>query len=242
MAQHQIAAGVEPARIRVVPNGVNEEHFRNLPTTDEAKERLNLAGRLVIGFTGFVREWDELDRIVRWIAKNRHAAMPAHLFVVGDGPARPVIEQCARELQVTDRVTFTGVVARERVPELAMAFDIALQTALVPYASPLCLFEYLALGKAIVAPDQPNHHEILRQRVNALLYDPDDRSGLEKALDELARDETLRRTIADGAGAVIAAQGLTWRHHASSVTEILSKLAGRPVPAGVIRLPLTTSG
>jgi glycosyltransferase involved in cell wall biosynthesis len=242
MAQHLIAAGVEPARIRVVPNGVNEDHYRDLPSCDETKARLNLAGRLVIGFTGFVREWDELDRIVRWIAANRGAGVPAHLLVVGDGPARASIEQCARELGVTDRVTFTGVVPRERVPALAMAFDIALQTALVPYASPLCLFEYLALGKAIIAPDQPNHHEILQQRVNALLYDPADRAGVEKALDELARDDALRRAIAGGARDVIAAKGLTWKHHASTVTEILSKLAGRPAPAGVIRLPLTSSG
>jgi glycosyltransferase involved in cell wall biosynthesis len=241
MAQHLIAAGVDPARIRVVPNGVNEDHYRDLPTSEAAKDRLNLGGRLVIGFTGFVREWDDLERIVRWIAANRAIRPTVQLLVVGDGPARASIEQCARELDVFDRVMFTGVVQREGVPALAMAFDIALQTALVPFASPLCLFEYLALRKAIIAPDQPNHREILRQRVNALLYDPGDSAGVEKALDELTRDEGLRRAIAAAAGDVIAAQGLTWRHHASTVTEILSALAGRPAPAGVVRLPVASS-
>jgi hypothetical protein len=41
------------------------------------------------------------------------------------------------------------------------AFDIALQTASVPYASPLKLFEYMALSRAVIAPDQPNIREVL---------------------------------------------------------------------------------
>ena len=139
-----------------------------------------------MGFTGFVREWDRLDRIVKWIAL-RAPDQNVHLLVIGDGPARFEVEQCAASLGIADRLTFTGVVDRQRVPALCMAFDIALQTALVPYASPLCLFEYLALSKAIVAPDQPNHHEILTDGIDALLYDPLDPSGIEKALDSLTR-------------------------------------------------------
>ena len=73
-----------------------------------------------------------------------------------------------------------------------MAYDIALQTALVPYASPLCLFEYLALSKAIVAPDQPNHHEILEDGVNAALYDPLASRGIESVLDKVLEDSGLR--------------------------------------------------
>ncbi|MBY0236021.1 MAG: glycosyltransferase, partial [Burkholderiaceae bacterium] len=105
-----------------------------------------------------------------------------------------------------------------------MAFDIALQTALVPYASPLCLFEYLALGKAIVAPDQPNHHEILTADADALLYDPVDAAGIEKALDRLCEDPALRERIATAAGQVIARKHLTWPEHAARVVGLFKTL------------------
>jgi len=224
LADYMVSKGIDPARIHVIPNAINEDHYKNLPTAAQAKERLGLSGRLVIGFTGFVREWDRLDRIMAWVASSA-AQHNVHLLVIGDGPAREEIEMCAQKLGVLDRLTFTGVVAREQVPALSMAFDIALQTALVPYASPLCLFEYLALGKAIVAPDQPNHHEILASGVDALLYDPADPLGIEKTLDALCQNSELRMRIADAAPEVILRKHLTWRQHAREVVALFGRIA-----------------
>jgi glycosyltransferase involved in cell wall biosynthesis len=223
LAEHIIAQGVPRERVVVIPNGVNAADYSAIPHTDEAKIRLGLGGCLVIGFTGFVREWDRLDRIVRWLAAYSGPER-THLLVVGDGPARAEIEACAAACGVSDRVTFTGVIRRDEVPAAAAAFDIALQTALVPYASPLCLFEYMALGKAIVAPDQPNHREILRGGIDSLLYDPDDPAGIEKALDELCSDPVLRRRIAAAAPATIAERRLTWGDHAERVVNLFSRL------------------
>ncbi len=224
LADYMVTKGIDPARIQVIPNAINEDHYKNLPSATQAKNKLGLGGRIVIGFTGFVREWDRLDRIMVWVAQ-RATQHNLHLLVVGDGPARAEIEACASRLGVADRLSFTGVVARERVPALSMAFDIALQTALVPYASPLCLFEYLALGKAIVAPDQPNHHEILCSGVDALLYDPDDSAGIEKTLEALCQDRALRERIAAAAPELISRKQLTWRQHARKVAELFGRLA-----------------
>lgn len=221
LADDMVAKGIDPLRIHVIPNGVNQDHYENLPTTAAAKASLGLAGRVVIGFTGFVREWDRLDRVMAWVAQRgeRHNV---HLLVIGDGPARAEIEACAARLGASDRLSFTGVVPREQVPVLSMAFDIALQTALVPYASPLCLFEYLALGKAIVAPDQPNHHEILSSGLDALLFDPGDARGIEKALDVLCQDPVLRERMGVAASALIGRKQLTWRAHAKKVAGLLA--------------------
>lgn len=226
LADHMVALGHDAAKIRVIPNAINEAHYMGLPDTAEAKRRLGLEGRLVIGFTGFVREWDRLERIMAWIAR-RSADHPVHLLVIGDGPARASIEAAAVDLGVSDRLTFTGAVPREDVPALSMAFDIALQTALVPYASPLCLFEYLALGKAIVAPDQPNHHEILTADEDALLYGPDDPQGIEVMLDRLCDDAALRERLGRAAREVIAKKQLTWRSHATRVAAEMQRLRGR---------------
>ncbi|MDC8786170.1 glycosyltransferase [Roseateles koreensis] len=223
LADYMVEKGIDPSRIQVIPNAINLAHYQHLPSTLEAKTRLGLQDKLVVGFTGFVREWDRLDRIMVWVAKQA-PRYPVHLMVIGDGPARAEIEACARHLGVPDRLSFTGAVPRVEVPALSMAFDIALQTALVPYASPLCLFEYLALGKAIVAPDQPNHHEILTAGVDAVLYDPLDGNGIEKALDQLCEDPALRERVAAAAIQVIAHKQLTWSQHAARVLNLFKSL------------------
>ena len=225
LADYMVRKGIDPSRIQVIPNAINEDHYKNLPSLEQAKEKMGLGGRLVIGFTGFVREWDRLDRIMVWVAQQA-GRYNVHLLVIGDGPARAEIEACATKLGVADRLSFTGAVPREQVPGLSMAFDIALQTALVPYASPLCLFEYLALGKAIVAPDQPNHHEILTNGVDALLYDPDDSAGIEKALNSLCEDDALRQRVARAAPNLIVRKRLTWRQHARKVASLFDRVLG----------------
>jgi len=145
----------------------------------------------------------------------------ARVLVVGDGPARSALEVLAGDLALGDRVRFTGVVAREKVPELVAAFDIALQPAVVAYASPLKLFEYLALAKVIVAPRQPNIEEVLTDEENALLFDAGDPDALGRTLTRLCADPALRARIAAGAGATIERQGLTWYRNAERVTALV---------------------
>jgi len=226
LADHLRAVGVPQARIRVIPNGINEAHFAAAPQPAAARAALGWEGALVLGFTGFVRDWHGMDRVIRWMASDR-APANARLLVVGDGPARPDLERLAAELRLGDRVRFTGVIHRDRVPALVAAFDIALQPAVVDYASPLKLIEYLALGKAIIAPRQRNIEEVLDDGQNALLFAPGDEAGFEQALARLAGDAALRERLGQGARDTIARRQLTWAGNARQAVSLARLAAER---------------
>jgi glycosyltransferase involved in cell wall biosynthesis len=231
----QIASrGVPAERIVVIPNGINEAHFATAPTPADAKRALGWPEALILGFTGFVRDWHGVDRVLRWMASS-DAPAQARLLIVGDGPARADLERLAAELSLGERVRFTGVIARERVPEHVAAFDIALQPAVVAYASPLKLFEYLALGKAIVAPRQPNIEEVLDDGANALLFDADAPGALEAALTRLCADAALRERIAAGAGATVHRLGLTWHSNARRAAALAQAKITPPAAVGELR-------
>ena len=221
-----VAAGVPESRICVIPNGINLERFGAAPDTTAAKRALGLEGRLVLGFTGFVRDWHGIDSVIDLIAHDSAEAL-RHLLMVGDGPARAGLEAQAKRLGVSDRVTFTGVVNRDEVARYVAAFDIALQPAVVEYASPLKLFEYLMLGRAIVAPAQANILEVLTDGKNAVLFDPGRAGGLAEAIEQVSRDAELRQRIARGARAAIDEQGLTWVRNAERVIALFEDLQKR---------------
>jgi glycosyltransferase involved in cell wall biosynthesis len=217
--------GVAAERIRVVPNGINPKDFETLPSAQEAKRKFGLEGRTVIGFIGFVREWDQLDRIVDWLARSPESDNVS-LMVVGDGPVRAELETQARRLGVAQRLVFTGVVPRADVPAAAMAFDTALQTALVPYASPLCLFEYMALGKVILAPDQPNHHEVLDKGVDCEMYEPVAPGSIEAQPDALMADPARRAKLGAAARRTLQSRQFVWAGNARRVAAEAAHLVG----------------
>ncbi len=205
------AAGVAQDRIEVTPNGIDPERF--------AAPSQRRSGPVVLGFVGFVRSWHGLDTIIDALAHEPDAAN-LHLVVVGEGPARLDLEQQAARLGLAARVRFTGLVAQDAVPALVAGFDIALQPRVVPYASPLKVFEYMAAARAIVAPDQPNIREILEDGHTALLFDPADPSGAWQVIRRLAGDAALRQRLGAAAAAEIGHRNYTWAGNAARIVAL----------------------
>jgi glycosyltransferase involved in cell wall biosynthesis len=225
LAEYLLAAGVEKSTVTVIPNGVDLAEFNGGMDRSAAKCRLHLDGKLVIGFVGFVREWHRLDTIIRLLTGAEFADVV--LLVVGDGPARAELESLAMGIGVVERVQFAGLVERENLLSYMSAFDIALQPSVVPYASPLKIFEYMAMGLAIVAPDTPNIREILVDGETAVLVQQDDIGAMRRKLVQLIGSEELRRRYGKAARQRIEAQPFTWDRNARTVASIGSELCER---------------
>jgi glycosyltransferase involved in cell wall biosynthesis len=218
LAGHVTAAGVPRTRIAVVPNGIDFEDFVE-SSAKAASETVRL------GFVGFVRHWHGLDRVLRGLAAWQGSPR-LELTVVGEGPARGGLESLAAELGLTDRVRFTGLATREEIPRLVAGFDIALQPASVPYASPLKLFEYMAAGKAIIAPDQPNIREVLEHGRTALLFDAANPDSMWQSLETLARDWALRARLGAAAREEVVRRDFTWAGNARRVVALAEDALG----------------
>ncbi|HEY2445528.1 MAG TPA: glycosyltransferase family 4 protein [Rhizomicrobium sp.] len=212
------SGGTPTERIAIVPNAIDPEKF-TVAEDGRAKLELQLSGKIVIGFTGFVRDWHGLDSVISMLARP---GIPSdlHLLVVGEGPALDDLKMQCRILAVAHKVTFAGLVERDRIARHVAAFDIAILPRCVDYCSPLKLFEYMAAGKAIVAPDQPNIREILESETSALLFQPDTPGSLDSALLHLAVDGDLRDRLGLRARALIDSRGYTWRHNAQRVSAL----------------------
>ncbi|WP_411816974.1 glycosyltransferase family 4 protein [Hyphococcus sp. DH-69] len=220
LARRVAAAGVDEAKIHTIQNGV-EPAFLDTQNPKIIRAQYGLSDKLVLGFTGFVRAWHGVDKVVRYLAQSPRSDL--HLFIVGDGPARNDLEQLAQALGVANQVTFTGVVQRDAMPAHVAAFDIALQPAVVDYASPLKLFEYMAQAKPVVAPLAANIQEVVTNGKDGILFEQD---GLEAALTEVINDHDLRQRIGAAARETIVKGDYTWAGNARRVEAIADSLLG----------------
>jgi glycosyltransferase involved in cell wall biosynthesis len=226
LAERIAREGVPPQRITVIPNGVAETFGVNVP----APPPIFAPGSVVVGFVGFCREWHELDKVVELVAADESKRLA--LLIVGDGPAIPGLKALVAKLDCADRVHFAGLVGRDDMPAWLAAIDIAIQPAVVPYASPLKLIEYMASGKAIVAPAQANIRELLSHEKNALLFEQNDRGEFLAALARLAADAELRGRLGSEARQTVRAMGLFWDENARRIVEIATRLVARPAERG----------
>ncbi len=225
LATRLVALGAVPERTRVVRNGAAIERFG--PAAQHAAQSLRRARGLpraafVVGFVGYARPWHRLDLVLA--ALGRADLAHAHLWIVGDGPALPALRDAAANTGMTARLHCVGDVAPADVPAYVCAFDAAVIPAINEYASPLKLFDYLAAGIPVVAPDQANLRELVVDGETALLCHPSDDDALAACLRRLGADAAFATALGAAGRRALLDHDWTWRGAAQRVVRAFEEV------------------
>ncbi|HEX7181193.1 MAG TPA: glycosyltransferase family 4 protein [Thermoanaerobaculia bacterium] len=224
--------GVPQGKVVVMPNGVRRELGQGATPEAGAAFRRGLGlpqDAFVAGFVGWFRSWHGLERLVEIAASPEWRERKIHLVLAGDGPAMPTLREMraafsSEDRGLEDRVVLCGPVPRNEIEAALAAFDVAVQPAVTSYACPMKILEYMAAGRAIVAPGSPNVRELLSHGETALLCP----GGANPAAEDLsagvlalARDPGLRARLGEAARRRISDRGLLWEENARRVEELV---------------------
>ena len=140
------ASGViDPARVRIVPNGVDPAQYAGVTPADRAA-LATPAGAPVAAVVGLLYEAKGQDLALRALTLPGCEAL--HLWIAGEGELRAAYEALARELGVADRAHFLGW--RKDVPALLAAADFLLLPSRWE-AMPYIVMEAMASRLPVVA-------------------------------------------------------------------------------------------
>lgn len=187
-------------RLRVVPNGVPIEVFAKAHPAD----LLGIGdGMTKAVFVGRLDPQKDHATLLRALALTPRI----HLLLLGDGPLRNRLEQLARDLGVSDRVTFAGF--RNDVPQTLKACDIYVHsTTSDGFGIAAC--EAMAAGLPVIASDVPGlaqvvegagvvfpvgDHASLARELNALTGSAERRARMSEASRRRARDFSIDKTV-----------------------------------------------
>jgi glycosyltransferase involved in cell wall biosynthesis len=206
---------VDPAKFVVAPNGADLEVFSPRAPRDP-DIGWDPAEAPVVGFVGSFRKWHGVEHLGRMLKEVGAARPAARFLMVGDGPEIDVTRNLAKPLG--DRVRFTGRVPHARVPALVASFQIGVLPETLFYGSPLKMIEWMAAGKAVVAPAYDPVREVLQDGVEGLLFQPGNADEMIRAVLALIDDPALRRRLGTAA-AERAAASLSWEDNARKVLQ-----------------------
>jgi glycosyltransferase involved in cell wall biosynthesis len=230
MADELIARGVPAAKILVNPNGVEPDLYS--PSIDGAaiRDRHQLHGKTVIGFIGTFGPWHGAEVLAqafgRLIAAHPPYRSSVRLLMIGDGVKMGEVTAAIAAGDLRDLVVLTGIVPQADGPQYLAACDV-LASPHVPnpdgspfFGSPTKLFEYMAMGKGIVASDLDQVGEILEHGRAARMVKPGSVDDLVDGLRELIERPDERARLGAEARR-IAVERHTWREHTRRIVDAL---------------------
>jgi glycosyltransferase involved in cell wall biosynthesis len=118
-------------------------------------------------------------------------------------------------------VHFTGQIPHADVPAHIAAMDIAVMPNSNAFGSPVKIFEYMAMRRAIIAPRCGPVEEVLEDGKTALIVTPGDSGQLIDAIERLAQEPDLRHRLGHAAREAFIARH-TWEHNAKRTFAILN--------------------
>jgi glycosyltransferase involved in cell wall biosynthesis len=195
--------GLDPARLRVIRNGV-------APAEPLAPaERIAIRAGwgvgpddIVAGAVANYRPVKGLERLVRVVAQL-HGELPAlRLVLIGDGPLRGALEAQAAELGIGPIVRIHGPAPDAR--RLVGAFDLVV-AASEAEGLPNALLEAAAAGRPIAATAAGGTVEIVEDGRTGLLVPVADEAALAGAVRRLVEDPELRARLGAAARAHVEA-------------------------------------
>lgn len=227
-----LRAGVTDEKIIVNPNGVDTEKFRPRVGGDAVRRELGIGEEETLaGFVGTFGPWHGVLTLAETITLLPVGSR-VRFLLVGDGRLREEVQRIVKAAGREQQVIFSGHVGHERVPALLDACDLLLSPH-VPLAdgseffgSPTKLFEYMAMGKGIVASHLGQIGEVLSDQETGLLTEPGNARELVDAILRLAGSRDLRERLGSNARAAAIARH-TWKHNAQRVLDAYRDLSVR---------------
>jgi glycosyltransferase involved in cell wall biosynthesis len=220
------ACGVPASRIRILPNAINPELFVADGDGKSVRTRYELDGKRVIGFVGSLKSWHGTETLLEAFHKLQTTDANTHLLIVGDGPERQKLEQHVEVNGLGSTVTFTGNVPHEDIPHYIAAMDVT-AAPYVPnenfYFSPIKIFEYMVMGKPVIAGRIGQVEEVIVDGETGVLYEPGNIAQLTAGLAKLTGDAQFSHHLGKNARAWVEKER-TWDNNARQVVEVVWKL------------------
>ncbi len=184
---------LDPAKVRVVPNGVDLARLRRHRPRTEVRRELGLAPEAVaVGLVARLDHWGKGHREFFTALAALPDGYPVEALIIGGGRREAEMRRLAAELGLAGRVHFLG--QRDDVPDLLSALDLFVLPSHSEGVS-LALLEAMAAGLPVIATAVGGLPEVVTDGDNGLLVPPEDPEALATALERLLEDPALAQRL-----------------------------------------------
>lgn len=209
-------------RIDLYPeSGVSSEEYRRLSSIESTAD----SSSIVFVSSGRFLALKAFELGLRAFAES--GLDDAKYWFVGDGPERKRLEKLTDELRLTGRVTFYGMVSRDKALDIMGQANILIHPSLHDSGGWVCP-EAMAMGKAVICLDLGGPGAQVDSSTG-IKVSPDSRTivvdGMAKAMRHLAKDRVLLASMGK-AGKAEVADRYVWENKCAYYSRLYENVLG----------------
>jgi glycosyltransferase involved in cell wall biosynthesis len=185
--------GVDRAKIRIVPNGVDTQRFKPSKSSEAIKRQIGINSKLCVLFVGRLIPRKGLTYLIeaaKHIVKNYSQTI---FLIVGDGPLKNHLIAHLEKTNLSNNFVFLGDINEAVLPALYNCADVFVLPS-IQEGQGIALLEAQASAKPVVAFDVGGVGEAVLDKETGLLMKPDS-NALADAIMKLLANWSLRETM-----------------------------------------------
>ena len=164
--------GVEEAKIRVVPNGVDTQRFKPIEDCDKIREGIDGNSKHLVLFVGNLIPRKGVHFLIEAAKQVTKESKDTKFVVVGDGPLKSHLSSYSKEMGVANNFIFLQNVDDATLPAIYNCADIVASPS-IQEGQGVTLLEAQATAKPVVAFNVTAINEVVKNKETGLLIKPD---------------------------------------------------------------------
>lgn len=213
-------AGVAKGSYVVAPNGVDLLEFDSIQPDKHLWS--DLPAKKVVLYVGHFYEWKGVYTLLS-AAKSIDASV---ILIGGSGKWLTGVQKYIKDQNLKNVFVFAfmshdKIIAYMKSADVLVLPNTAKEERSSLYTTPIKLFEYMASGVPIVASNLKSFAPYVRDKVNAVLFEPDNSQDLSEKISFILKNTENGKVLAMQAHS--DASKYTWRRRASTILEFIMK-------------------
>ncbi len=186
--------GIDPSKVRIVPNGVDTEKFKPNENLQAVRKQFGLGNEPSVLFVGSLIQRKGLPFLVEAAKKIVKEQPDTKFLIVGEGPLKKQLTTSIESANLSGSFKFLGNLKDDLLPSVYNCADVFVLPS-IQEGQGIVLLEAQASGKPVVAFDMGGVNEAVRNKETGLLVKRGSSDELADALLKLLSDKALREKM-----------------------------------------------
>lgn len=203
LKQDLLTRGIPESKITIIPNAIDAEAFLRVERDTKLSAQWGLDYSFVLGFIGSFYHYEGLDLLLQAVARLKAEMPQIKVLLVGGGSMEGDLRNLAQQLDIVDRVVFTGRLPHDQMPAMYSLIDVLVlprkSMRLTELVTPLKPLESMAMKKPVLASDVGGHRELIQDRKTGFLFQAGSVDALQQSIQQLYAEPDLLRQCTDNA-------------------------------------------